>query len=155
MERAPKYMAVQGAALIVAVALTVFGVLGFVPGVTSGLAEMRWAGQQSGALLFGVFLVSVLLNTVHVVVGIAGFAGSRSYAWARAYLVAGGAIYLALWLYGILVEHGSNAHVIPLNSADNWLHGILGAVMVILAVTLAGQHDPTKRRPRMRRAASH
>jgi hypothetical protein len=155
MAQKPKYMAVQGAALIVAAALTVFGVLGFVPGVTSGLAELAWGGHRSGALLFGVFMVSVVLNTVHVVIGIAGFAGSRSYASARAYLLGGGVVYLALWLYGLLVERGSNAHVVPLNSADNWLHGTLGAVMVLLAVTLAGQHDPTKRRPRMRRAASH
>lgn len=155
MTDGPKYMAVQGAALIVAVALTITGVLGFVPGVTSGLDRLSWAGQHSGALLFGTFLVSVLLNIVHLVVGVAGFAGARSYAAARAYLVGGGVIYLGLWIYGLLVEHGSNAHVIPLNGADNWLHAGIGAVMLLLAVTLAGQHDPTKRRSRARRAASH
>ncbi|OKH72396.1 membrane protein [Mycobacterium sp. SWH-M1] len=151
----PKYMAVQGAALIVAVALTVVGVLGFIPGITSGVDRLSWAGQHSGALLFGMFLVSVLLNVVHIVVGVAGFVGARSYAAARAYLLGGGLIYLGLWLYGLLVERGSNAHVIPLNGADNWLHAGIGAVMVLLAVTLAGQHDPTKRRSRIRRAASH
>ena len=155
MAQAPKYMAVQGAALIVAVALTVIGVLGFIPGITSGVDRLSWAGQQSGAMLFGMFLVSVLLNVVHIVVGLAGFAGARSYAAARAYLLGGGLIYLGLWLYGLLVERGSNAHVIPLNGADNWLHAGGGAVMVLLAVTLAGQHDPTKRRSRVRRAASH
>lgn len=151
----PKYMAVQGAALIVAAGLTAIGVLGFVPGVTSNVDQLSWAGQRTGALLFGTFAVSALLNAVHIVVGVAGFAGARTYAASRAYLLGGGVLYLALWLYGLLVERGSEAHVLPLNGADNWLHAGLGGVMVLLAVTLAGQHDPTKRRPRMRRAASH
>ncbi len=155
MTNRPRLMAVQGAALIVAVALTVTGVLGFVPGATSGVDQLSWAGQRTGALLFGTFAVSALLNAVHIAVGVAGFAGARSYAASRAYLLIGGVLYLALWLYGLLVERGGDAHVLPLNGADNWLHAGLGGVMVLLAITLAGQHDPTKRRPRMRRAASH
>ena len=145
MSTRPRYMAVQGAALIVAVALTVLGVLGFIPGVAAD------------GLLFGVFAVSVLLNIVHVVIGIAGFALARTYAAARAYLLGGGLIYLGLWLYGLLTEGGSDARVLPLNGADDWLLGGLGAVMLLLAVTLAGQHDPTKRRQRRvhRRATSH
>jgi uncharacterized protein DUF4383 len=150
---APKYMAVQGAAMIVAAALTVIGVLGFVPGVTSDIDQLTWAGQRSGAQLFGTFAVSAVLNTVHVVIGVVGFALTRSYAGARTYLLAGGAVYLGLWLYGVLVGHGSNAHVLPLNPADNWLHLGLGVVMVLLAVTLAGQRDPTKRRSRIRTAS--
>ncbi|MBB2991048.1 hypothetical protein FHR72_002521 [Mycolicibacterium iranicum] len=155
MSTTPKYMAVQGAALIVAVVLLMLGVLGFIPGITSDLDNLSWFGQRSGALLFGTFAVCAVLNIVHMAVGAAGFFFARTYAGARAYLLAGGALYLGLWLYGILVEFGSNAHVIPLNTATNWLHLGLGAVMTLLAVTLAGQHDPTKRRPRLRRAASH
>jgi len=36
----------------------------------------------------------------------------------------------------------------PVNGADHWLHFALGAVMVLLGLTLAGQRDPTKRRRR-------
>jgi hypothetical protein len=152
---APKYMAVQGAAFIIAGALIAIGVLSFIPGITAGLDKLAWVGQHSGAKLFGMFAVSAVLSIVHIVVGAAGFYFARSYAGARAYLLGGGVLYLALWLYGVLVDFGSNAHVIPLNSAANWLHLGLGGVMVLLAVTLGGQHDPTKRRPRLRRAASH
>lgn len=154
MSTAPKYMAVQGAAMIVATALAVIGVLGFIPGVTSGLDQLAWLGQHSGARLFGVFAVSAVLNITNLVVGAAGFFFARSYAGARAYLLVGGLLYLGLWLYGVLVEFGSDAHVIPLNAASNWLHLGLGAVMTLLAVTLAGQHDPTKRRARIRRPAT-
>ncbi|KWX65584.1 DUF4383 domain-containing protein [Mycobacterium sp. NAZ190054] len=151
---APKYMAVQGAAMIIATALTVLGVLGFVPGVTSHLDQLAWFGQHSGARLFGTFAVSVLLNLTHLVVGAAGFYFARTYAGSRAYLLAGGVLYVGLWLYGTFVEVGSNARVIPLNGATNWLHLGLGTVMALLAVTLAGQHDPTKRRARLRRPAT-
>ena len=154
MSGTPKYMAVQGAALIVGTALVLIGVLGFVPGVTTHLDQLTWAGQRSGAMLFGTFLVSALVNILHLLIGAAGFILARSYAGARAYLLGGGLIYLGLWLYGMLVEHGSSAHVLPVNSADNWLHAGLGGVMVLLAVTLAGQRDPTKRRPRRMRSAA-
>lgn len=155
MSATPKYMAVQGAAMIVAVVLILIGALGFIPGVTSDLESLAWIGQQSGAKLFGTFAVCAAVNVVHLVMGAAGFFFARTYAGARAYLLGGGVLYLGLWLYGVLVEFGSDAHVIPLNSATNWLHLGLGTVMALLAVTLAGQHDPTKRRPRIRRAASH
>lgn len=154
MSAAPKYMAVQGAAMIVAAALAIIGVLGFIPGVTSGLDQLTWAGQRSGAMLLGIFAVTALLNAVHLLIAFAGFVMARSYSGARAYLLGGGALYLGLWLYGLLVEHGSNAHVLPLNMADNWLHMGFGVVMVLLAVTLGGQHDPTKRRSRIRQRAS-
>jgi hypothetical protein len=148
-------MAVQGAAVIVGVVLILIGTLGFIPGPTSNFDRLTWLGQHSGARLFGTFAVCAALNVVHVVVGAAGFFFARTYAGARGYLLGGGVLYLALWLYGVFVDFGSDAHVIPLNSATNWLHLGLGAVMVLLAVTLAGQHDPTKRRPKFRRAASH
>ena len=155
MSTTPKYMAVQGAAMIIGGVLVLIGVLGFIPGVTADLDRLSWIGAHSGARLFGTFAVSAVLNIVHIVVGAAGFYFARTYAGARAYLLGGALVYLGLWLYGILVEFGSNAHVIPLNTATNWLHLGLGAVMALLAVTLGGQHDPTKRRPRLRRAASH
>lgn len=151
---APKYMAVQGAAILVASVLAVLGVLGFVPGVTSGFDQLGWVDQHSGARLFGTFTVSALLNLAHLVVGAAGFYLARSYAGSRAYLLTGGVLYLGLWLYGTFVEVGSDARVIPLNAASNWLHLGLGSVMLLLAVTLAGQHDPTKRRARLRRPAA-
>lgn len=152
MSSTPRYMAVQGAAMIVAAVLAVLGVLGFIPGVTTDFDQLTWGGQRSGAMLFGTFAVSALLNILHLTVGAAGFALARSYAGARAYLIGGGVIYLGLWLYGVLVERGSSAHVLPFNNATQWLNLGLGAVMLLLALTLAGQHDPTKHRSPMRTA---
>jgi Domain of unknown function (DUF4383) len=40
--------------------------------------------------------------------------------------IGGGAIYLVLWLYGLIVGQDSGANFVPLNPADDWLHLILG-----------------------------
>ncbi len=153
MATTPKLMAVQGAALLVGAAFVVMGLLGFIPGVTTHHDLLQWAGHHSGAKLFGVFAVSGLHNLVHLLLGVAGLFMARTYAKARAYFLAGGVVYLGLWLYGLLIDPGSSANVVPLNSADNWLHFGLGLGMLLLGVTLAGQHDPTKRRPRARARA--
>jgi hypothetical protein len=141
---APKYMAVQGAALLIACVFLAVGLLGFIPGVTTDYGLLHWAGYQSGAKLFGVFAVSGAHNVVHLVFGVVGLLFTRSYAAARAYLLGGGLAYLAIWVAGIVTDHG-RANFVPVNGADDWLHFGLGAAMVVLGVTLAGQRDPTKR----------
>ena len=150
MAKAPKLMAVQGAAVIVAAVFLIVGVLGFIPGVTTDYDMLQWAGHHSGARLFGVFAVSGLHNVVHLAYGAVGLVMARTYAKARAYFLLGGLVYLGLWLYGLFIDRGGAANFVPVNNADNWLHFGLGVVMVLLGVTLAGQHDPTRRRTRVR-----
>ena len=145
MAKNPKLMAVQGAAVIVAAAFLIVGVLGFIPGVTTHYDQLQWLGHHSGAHLFGVFMVSGLHNIVHMAFGAAGLAMARTYAKARAYFLIGGLAYLGLWVYGLVIDHDSPANFVPVNNADNWLHFGLGLGMVLLGLTLAGQHDPTKR----------
>jgi hypothetical protein len=122
--------AAQTAALVVSAVFLLVGVLGFIPGVTSDFDAMRFAGHDSDAKLFGVFQVSVLHNIVHLLFGVAGLILARRASTARAYLIGGGAIYLLLWLYGLIVDHGSGANFVPFNSADNWLHLLLGVGML-------------------------
>jgi hypothetical protein len=151
MATRPKVMAVQGAAVLVAAAFVIIGVLGFVPGSTSHLDQLQWAGHHSGAELFGTFTVSGVLNVIHLGSGVIGFIFARTYAASRAYLLAGGLAYFALWLYGLLMAPGSALNILSLNNADNWLHFGLGVAMLVFGVTLAGQHDPTKRPKRRTR----
>ncbi|HEX5541433.1 MAG TPA: DUF4383 domain-containing protein [Micromonospora sp.] len=110
------------------------GVLGFIPGITYDLGSMTFAGHQSGAKLLGLFQVSVLHNFVHLLFGVAGLAMARSVPGARRYLIGGGVIYLAFWLYGLIVNQGSTANFIPFNTADNWLHLLLGVGMITLGL---------------------
>ena len=127
---------VQLAALVVGVVFLLVGALGFVPGVTSNFDQLTFAGHDSDAALLGVFNVSVLHNIVHLLFGVAGLLMARTFSAARAYLIGGGTIYLVLFVYGLLIDHDSAANFIPVNTADNYLHLVLGIGMVALGVLL-------------------
>ncbi len=119
------------------------GVLGFIPGVTTDYDQLSGAGHESGALLLGIFQVSILHNLVHLAFGIAGLLLARTVNGAKSFLVGGGVIYLVLWVYGLLIDHGSAANFVPVNSADNWLHLGLGVLMILLGVVpLSGGKAP-------------
>jgi hypothetical protein len=120
----------QLAALAVGAVFLLVGILGFIPGITTSYGDMKFAGHDSGAQLLGVFQVSVLHNIVHLLFGLAGLALARTLGGARGFLVGGGIVYLALWLYGLIVDRGSSANFVPTDTADNWLHLALGVGMV-------------------------
>ncbi|PZG13123.1 DUF4383 domain-containing protein [Nonomuraea aridisoli] len=128
---------VQLAALVVGAVFLLIGILGFIPGITTNYGQMQFAGHESGAMLLGLFQVSVLHNIIHLVFGVAGVLLARTWAAARAFLIVGGIIYLVVWLYGLFVPHGSPANFFPLNTADNWLHLVLGVGMIALGALLA------------------
>jgi hypothetical protein len=119
-------------AQVVGAVFLVVGVLGFIPGITTHYGQMAFAGHQSGAQLLGIFQVSVLHNLVHLAFGVAGLAMGRRAHSAFTYLVGGGVIYLVLWVYGLLVGQHADANFVPLDNADDWLHLVLGAGMVLL-----------------------
>lgn len=127
---------VQQAALVVAAVFALVGVLGFIPGITTNYDSMTFAGHESGAMLLGIFMVSILHNLVHLLFGVVGFLAARTAAGARAFLIGGGAVYLVLWLYGLVIDKTSDANFVPLNSADDWLHFVLGLGMIGLGVAL-------------------
>ena len=122
------------AALIFGIAFLVVGVAGFIPGITQNLDDIEFAGHESRAELLGVFQVSVLHNLLHIAFGVAGLYLARRYSWARTYLLVGGAAYLLLLVYGVLVDEADDANFVPLNDADDWLHLGLGAAMVVLGL---------------------
>jgi hypothetical protein len=127
----------QTAALGVGAVFLLVGVLGFVPGVTTHYSDMTFAGHDSMAKLLGVFMVSVLHNIVHLLFGVAGIIAARAWATSRAYLIGGGVIYLVLFLYGLITDQTSSANFVPVNTADNWLHLLLGLGMIGIGFALA------------------
>ena len=128
---------IQKTALAIGAVFLLVGVLGFIPGITTNYEALGFAGHESEALLLGIFQVSVLHNIVHLLFGAAGIAMAGSAAQSRNYLLVGGAIYLVLWLYGLLIGHETAANFVPVNTADNWLHFVLGAAMIGLGVALS------------------
>jgi hypothetical protein len=130
MDRTP----IQNVARLVGIVFLLVGIAGFVPGVTTNLYDgLEFAGDDSTAELLGIFQVSVLHNIVHGLFGIAGLALAATAAGARTFLVGGGAIYVALFLLGLV----GGADWIPANNADDWLHLLLGVGMIGLGVALS------------------
>src|SRR6476469_7755105 len=107
---------VRRVAQIVGATFILVGILGFIPGITTHYSDLSFAGPDSQAKLLGLFEVSVLHNIVH--------------------LVFGGLIYLLLVVFGLIVDENSTANVVPVNTADNWLHLLLGLGMVGLGLGL-------------------
>lgn len=142
--RGGRRTSVQTVTLAVGAVFLLVGILGFVPGITSGVDQLSFAGHQSGAMLLGLFQVSILHNIVHLLFGVVGLALSRSWTGSRSYLIWGGAIYLVLWIYGLVIGHESPANFVPLNMADNWLHFVLGIAMLGLGLLLGRGHTATK-----------
>ena len=133
--------AVQKAALAVGIVFLAVGVLGFIPGVTANYGSLTFWSHESDARLLGLFQVSILHNIVHLLFGVAGLALARTVTGARNYLVVGGAIYLVLFVYGLVVGQESAANFVPVNTADDILHLILGIGMIVLGVALT--HRPS------------
>jgi hypothetical protein len=139
MDRTP----VQNVARLAGAVFLLVGIAGFIPGITTSLYDgLEFAGDDGNAELLGLFEVSVLHNLVHALFGIAGLALASTVSGARNYLIGGGAIYVALWLLGLI----GGADWIPSNSADNWLHLVLGVGLIAAGVVL------TRERPVVRTA---
>ena len=60
-------------------------------------------------------------------------------------LIGGGAIYLLLTVYGWVVDRHDDANFVPVDGADNWLHLVLGAGMIALALVFG--RDPARTVP--------
>jgi hypothetical protein len=112
------------AATLGGIAFTAIGLLGFVPGVTTHLDDLR-LGHGSHAELFGQIRVSILLNVLHLLVGLAGIALASATAIAIASL--------GLWLLGVLAAGAW----LSLDTAGNWLHFGLAAGLLGLSAGLA------------------
>ncbi len=102
------------------------GVLGFF--VSS---DVDFAGQD-GASLLG-FDVNGLHNIVHLLIGVALLAASRTHAVARSANLAIGAVYVLLAVLGPFINDTA-ADIIGLNGADHVLHLLSGVLLVGVAV---------------------
>ncbi|MGK5682291.1 DUF4383 domain-containing protein [Actinoplanes sp. URMC 104] len=135
---------VRTAALVVSVVFLLVGVAGFIPGITTNYSDLTFAGHHSDAQLLGVFQVSVLHNIVHVLFGVAGLLLARTAPGARNFLIGGGAVYLVLWLYGLVIGQNSAANFVPVNTADDWLHFFLGVGMIALGLLTSRRAAPAR-----------
>ncbi len=128
---------IQRLATLFGVVFLVVGIAGFIPGITTHYGRLgEFSG--TGALALGIFGVNWLENVVHLLYAAAGFGSASTPARSRLYFLGGGAVYLVLWVYGIVIDLSSSANVVGVNPAANWLHFLLGVVMVGIGLVLGG-----------------
>ena len=130
---------VQNVAKLVGVVFLLVGIAGFIPGITTNLYDgLDFAGDGSEAELLGIFQVSVLHNIVHALFGVGIFMAATPEG-ARTFLIGSGAIYVVLFLLGII----GGADWVPINDADNWLHLGLAVGLLGLGFGLTRDRDHT------------
>ena len=121
---------VQNVAMGAGAILMLVGILGFIPGITTGYGELAFLGPDSQAMFLGLFQVSMLLNIVQLVIGAVGLTMARTWTGARSFLLWFGVLYVVFGIYGFAVVTASPANILAFNMADNWAHAILGLAMM-------------------------
>ncbi|MDT7573356.1 MAG: hypothetical protein QOE05_3530 [Actinomycetota bacterium] len=116
----------QTLALAFGAVYALVGVLGF---FVSG--DVDFAGEKGSSLLG--FDVNGLHSVVHLLIGVALMAASRTHAAARATNVTIGAVYLLLAALGPVINDTA-ADIIGLNGADHFLHAASGVLLVAVAM---------------------
>ncbi|GAB2653628.1 DUF4383 domain-containing protein [Prescottella soli] len=130
----------QVVTIAVSVAVLLIGVLGFVPGVTSGLGDIAWAGPGSDAHMLGWADVSVLHNVAHITTGVIGLALARTLASAEMFLIGAGLVAILTGVYGLVIDSDTASNFLPIDRVASWLHLVVGVTFVFLGVALP-RHD--------------
>ena len=135
--RASDASAVQRAARAVGAAFLVAGCLGFLPGATTHLEQLQLTGPGSSTALLGLLPVTVAGNVVHLAFAVAAALCLRSDSRARAYLLWGGALYMALCARSIVVGTGTVGATAGASGGLR-LAVVAGAGMVVAAWLTSG-----------------
>lgn len=112
-----------------------FGVVFLLVGILGLIAEggMSMAADPAPGMLLGMFPVNLLHNIVHLAFGVWGLLAARSFAGAKMYATAGGAIYLVLAGLGFIAP--TTFGLIPIGGNDIWLHAVLGVALLAAGLT--------------------
>lgn len=109
------------------VILTLVGILGFIPGITS----------DSGMLL-GIFAVDTLHNVIHLATGILGIIAARMGAsQAAMFAKIFGVVYALVTIVG-LVQGDTVVGLFGVNMADNILHLLLAILFLYAGFSKSG-----------------
>ena len=110
-------------ALLMGIAFTAAGLLGFVPAlVTPPPADAPAAMSMGHGYLLGIFPINALHNIVHLVIGLLGFAAWRGRLGAAHYCQGLAVFYGALAVMGFIPGLNTLFGLVPIHGADIVLH---------------------------------
>ena len=125
-------------ALTFGATLVLAGILGFFYNASFS------TGETEHDALIGVFDVNGWHNVVHILSGLAGLALARSWSGARLYAYAFGLTYLVVTAIGFAVGDGESIlGLIPVNTADNFLHLAIALLGLLAAIATPSAPRPT------------
>ena len=131
---------VQRFAQVLGAVYLLVGIVGFVPPLLVGSVPGA-LGPFTGFLL-GLFAVNWFHSLAHLAIGAAGLAVHRSFSGSKAYALALGIAYAALFLLGILSgDVVTLGGLLPLNGLDDVLH-VLTALVAFTAYFTARLPEP-------------
>ena len=122
----------QTSCLVGGLALVAIGILGFFFG-GSGLG----AGDNVQGQNFVVFEVNGWHNIVHIVTGAFLLLMAPAARLAVTGLLIFGLLYAGVTVWGF-VEGNDVVNLIPVNTADNWLHLVLAGLALLIAILSGG-----------------
>jgi Domain of unknown function (DUF4383) len=116
--------------LILGLAFTTLGVVGFIPAVVypAPLATPELITTPGYGYLFGLFPVNLWHNVVHLLFGIWGLSASRMLLASERYGRSLAFLYGALAIMGLIPFLNTTFGLIPLFGHDVWLHAVIAAI---------------------------
>ena len=127
-------------ALIFGAVLTVAGIIGF-------FYNSDFTSDKSVRdAVFGILDVNGWHNVVHIVTGVLGLAAAANYATSRSYALGLGVVYILVAIWGFIIGDGDSIlSIIPVNTADNVLHLLIGIAGIAAGMATPAVADPTTR----------
>ncbi|MBB6097378.1 hypothetical protein HNR42_000792 [Deinobacterium chartae] len=113
---------VRSFALIFGIVYLLVGIMGFIPAFVSPPQGPDLAVDAGHGRLLGIFPINVVHNIVHLLVGLWGIAGSRSFSGAIGFARGLAIVYGLLTIMGLIPGLNTMFGLAPLHGNDVWLH---------------------------------
>jgi len=140
MDHGPKRSPAQLYCLIFGALLTIAGIVGF-------FYNSEFTSDKSVRdAVFGILDVNGWHNVVHIGTGVLGLLFAANYTSARGYALALGAVYIMVAIWGFIIGNGDSIlSIVPVNTADNFLHLLIGVAGITAGIATPAVAAPTTR----------
>ncbi|MFL5885721.1 MAG: DUF4383 domain-containing protein [Thermoleophilaceae bacterium] len=129
----------QTFSFLIGAVLTVAGIVGFFYN-----GDFSAGSHIPSDDVFGLLSVNGWHNVVHLLTGLVGLKAARTWTGARAYSYAVFVLYTAIFVLGLAYgTHDAVLSLIPINAADDALHGIIAAAALVSGLATPDVRPPT------------